>query len=195
MNTETPSPDTIAREQVMASLTPFFLDAASGNTAHARAAAEAMLEGYGARTTEQLQLAAQIIAFSFAALDSLRRSAAEPNLPIPIQLRLRGNANAMGRSAQQCRRALELRRKGAATPQTAGAPEPRTFTEAEIAAAMQKATEAIAYARSDLKSGKQMSYTQRMRENERLKRLAKRQAENLANAARPNTETAAPATV
>jgi hypothetical protein len=197
------SPDAIAREQVVSSLTPFFLDAARGNQDHARAAADAMLNGYGAQTTEDIQLAAQIIAFGFAALDSLCRSAAEPDLPVNIQLRLRGNANAMNRAAQQCRRALQLRRKAGATPQSAGAPsqdaaspEPRTFTEADVAAAMKKASEVIAYARSDLKSGKPTTYTQRMHERERLKRLAKRQAAALANAAtNPTAEAFTPATV
>ncbi len=195
------SPTSIAREQILFSLTPFFLDAAQGNVAHARAAADAMLDGYGGQTTEDLQLAAQIIAFSFAALDSLRRCAAEADLPVNMQLRLRGNANAMNRAAQQCRRALQLRRKAGATPRIAGAPpptaatpEPRTYTEAEIATAMKKASEVIAYARSDLKSGKPMSYTQRMRKSERLKRLAKRQAANLSNAAATtNAGAAAPA--
>ncbi len=193
------SPDAIAREQVVCHLAPFFLDAARGDSADAKAAAQAMLDGYDTQTTEQLQLAAQIIAFSFAALDSLRRAAAEPDLPVNIQLRLRGNANAMNRSAQQCRRALQLRRKAGATPnvsspQKAGATPARTYTDADVAAAVQKAAEVIGYARSDLKSGKPMTYTKRLQENERLKRLAKRQAEALANAAaKTSTEAAMPA--
>jgi hypothetical protein len=177
------SADLIARDQVICSLVPFFLAAALGNPSAARAAAEAMLAGYNTGTTEQLQLAAQIVAFSFAALDSLRRSAAEPDLPVNIQLRLRGNANAMNRAAQQCRRALELRRKAAASPQAAGALEPHVYTEAEISTAMAKASQAIAYARSDLEPGKPMSYTKRMQESERLKRLSKRQTQALSTAA------------
>src|ERR1700722_11940356 len=106
--------ETIAREQIFLSLAPFFLEAAKGNAADARAAAEVMVNSFSPETTEQSLLAAQIVVYSLAGLDSLRRSAEAPDLAPSVHLRLRGNANAMQRASQQCRKALDIRRKAGA---------------------------------------------------------------------------------
>jgi hypothetical protein len=112
------SPVAMAREQVLLCLSPFFLAAACGNPVKARAAAEAMLDGFATQSTEEWQLAAQITAFGFAALESLRASA-DKDLPVNITLRLRGNANAMNRSATQCRKTLDTLRKARTAPAAA----------------------------------------------------------------------------
>jgi hypothetical protein len=112
------SPVAMAREQVLLCLSPFFLAAACGNPVKARAAAEAMLDGFATQSTEEWQLAAQITAFGFAALESLRASA-DKDLPVNITLRLRGNANAMNRSATQCRKTLDALRKARTAPAAA----------------------------------------------------------------------------
>jgi len=139
--------DAIARDQVARSLTPFFLDAAHGSETDARAAADAMITGFNPQSSEELILAAQVIVYGLAGLDSLRRSAAEPDLSVATHLRLRGNANAMQRAAQQCRRALELRRKAHATPDAA-MPPARTFTEDDLRQAIKTASAVIAEARA-----------------------------------------------
>jgi hypothetical protein len=139
--------DAIARDQVVRSLTPFFLDAAHGNDTDASAAADAMIAGFNPQSTEELMLAAQVVVYGLAGLDSLRRSAAEPDLSVATHLRLRGNANAMQRAAQQCRRALELRRKAGTTPDAATTPA-RTFTEADLREAIKTASAVIAEARA-----------------------------------------------
>jgi hypothetical protein len=155
----TPSAGTTAREQIFLNLAPFFLEAAHGNHADARAAAraaaEAMVDSFGPESTEQTLLAAQIVVYSLAGLDSLRRSAEAPDLAPSVHLRLRGNANAMQRASQQCRKALDMRRKtgatasadGAAANPTSATPV-RTFTEDDLKAAIQSASAVIAEARA-----------------------------------------------
>jgi hypothetical protein len=142
----TPPAETIARDQIFVSLAPFFLEAAKGNATDARAAAEAMVNSFGPETSEQTLLAAQIVVYSLAGLDSLRRSAEAPDIAPSVHLRLRGNANAMQRASQNCRKAFDMRRKGTvgATPAT----QVRTFTEDDLKAAIQSASAVIAEARA-----------------------------------------------
>jgi hypothetical protein len=139
--------DAVAREQVACSLAPFFLEAAHGNETEARAAAEAMVAGFNPQSTEELLLAAQVVVYGLAGLDSLRRSAAAPDLPVNTHLRLRGNANAMQRAAQQCRKALDLRRKSGPPSNNGTSPVP-TFTEADLREAIKTASAVIAEART-----------------------------------------------
>jgi len=169
-----PDADAVALEQIYVGLTPFFLDAAKGNEASARAAAEAMLAGFQPETTEQALLAAQAIVYGLAGMDSLRRSAAEPDLPVNTHLRLRGNANAMNRAAQQCRRALAQRRNVGKTPAGQGDAMPmRTFTEADLRAAITSASKVIAEARA----------AQAPTSNRAARRAAEREARRLQRAA------------
>ena len=147
----TPPADTIAREQIFVGLAPFFLEAAKGNATDARAAAEALVNSFGPETTEQTLLAAQIVVYSLAGLDSLRRSAETPDLAPSVHLRLRGNANAMQRASQQCRKALDLRRKWVQSDGASGSAsgnQVRTFTEDDLKAAIQSASAVIAEARA-----------------------------------------------
>lgn len=170
----TVSADATARDQVYLGLTPFFLDAAHGDVARARAAAEAMVAGYNPQTTEEILLAAQVIVYGLAGIDSLRRSAAEPDLPANIHLRLRGNANAMQRASQQARKALEMRRKAGASPEAATAPEV-TFTEADLRTAIKRASAVIEEARAVTPPpAKTLTYWEAKREQQRQDRLARR---------------------
>ena len=145
-----PAADATSREQIFLSVAPFFLEAAHGNQADARAAAQAMVDSFGPETTEQTLLAAQIVVYSLAGLDSLRRSAETPDLAPSVHLRLRGNANAMQRASQNCRKALDQRRKSADAPAHTGtnATPVRTFTEDDLKAAIQSASAVIAEARA-----------------------------------------------
>jgi hypothetical protein len=194
--------DATARDQIFIGLTPFFLDAAQGDAVKARAAAEAMVAGFDPKTMEETLLAAQIIVYSLAGMDSLRRSAAAPDLPERTHLRLRGNANAMQRASQQARKALEMRRKAAASPKAAApgapvTPAERTFTEADLNAAIKQASAIIAEARAAAAPppAKTLTYWEAKREQQRQDRLAKRAmiAERAANQMVPNQKTAAPA--
>jgi hypothetical protein len=86
-------------------LAPIFLDASGGDIALARLAAMATVTAYPATTPADQLAAGQVIAFGLAALGALSRSLADDDPPA-MKLRLRGNANALNRSAEQNRRLL-----------------------------------------------------------------------------------------
>ncbi len=90
-------------------LAPIFLDASGGSIAFARMAALETVIAYRARHNADLIAIAQIIAFGLAALGSLSLSMAD-DISLSMTLRLRGNANALNRSAEQNRRALRQAR-------------------------------------------------------------------------------------
>ncbi|MFL5283494.1 MAG: hypothetical protein ACJ8AW_21490 [Rhodopila sp.] len=110
-------------DRILALLATLFLPSTAGNLEAARSAAAALLASYDVRTGRQLRLAALAIAFSFGALDSLSRAAA-PELPANQVLRLRGNANALNRAAQQNEAKLEK-----LIGQPEAAPEAAVFDE------------------------------------------------------------------
>jgi hypothetical protein len=85
-------------------LAPTFLGV-GGDVGLARLAAIETLSAYRARNPADLLAVAQIVAFGLAALGSLSVSLAD-GIAISMTLRLRGNANACNRSAEQNRRAL-----------------------------------------------------------------------------------------
>jgi hypothetical protein len=86
-------------------LAPTFLGVCHGDIGLARSAAIETVNGYRARTRPDLIAAAQIIDFSLAALSSLSLSMAG-DVSASMALRLRANANACNRAAEQNRRAL-----------------------------------------------------------------------------------------
>lgn len=177
----TDSADVIVREQVFLSLTPFFLEAAGGDAEQARAAAEKTVAGYNPGSTEALLLVAQVVVYALASLDSARRSASHPDLPVSTHLRLRGNAGAMQRAAAQCQKALDrCRRTQPVPPDQAAPPQTPTITEADVQAAVQRAAAIIQEARAAAQPQKTMTYWEARRETERQKRLAKRAARTLA---------------
>lgn len=137
-----------ALDPVLAFLIPLFLKAANGDTHLARQAAVQLLDCYAATTEAERLLAAEIIAFSFATLDNLGRSVADPDMPVTTCLRLRGNANALSRAGERNRQALAKAKK--TTPQPATQDTQATqATQATAAkppalpAAMQKIRDAI----------------------------------------------------
>ncbi len=86
-------------------LTPMFVSATGGNFEIARFAAAETIESYRAQTHSDLIAIAQIIAFGLTALAGLVQSMDEA-IPVTAALRLRGNATACNRAAQQNRAAL-----------------------------------------------------------------------------------------
>jgi hypothetical protein len=101
---------------IVSRLAPMFLGVTGGNLALARIAATETINDFRAQNRASLIAAAQIIAFSLAALGSISLSMAD-DIPVPLALRLRGNANACNRAAEQNRRALQ-----AIQPATAAEP-------------------------------------------------------------------------
>ena len=138
-------PDTHPADRLMslivALLAPLFLGVSGGDIRFARMAAAETVNAY--RTTNQADLiaVAQIIGFGLAALGSLSLSMAD-DLSISMILRLRGNANALNRSAEQNRHALKQPRPESRTPRmTEAAPEqrPKDKTVIEGVTAVRKA--------------------------------------------------------
>ncbi|MDR3532259.1 MAG: hypothetical protein P4L90_17115 [Rhodopila sp.] len=149
-----PHPATITAavfEKILAFLAPLFVGAGTGDIGAAREAASATLSSYGARTDRELRLAALSIAFAFGALDALSR-AADPELALNQVMRLRGNANALNRAAQQNETRLEKLRKQppVAIEEEAAEATPEAPTEALPASSA--TADLLAFARSKLKS-------------------------------------------
>jgi hypothetical protein len=98
-------PADVFRHLIITSLAPMFLSATNGNLDDARAAAIETITAHNPRNQADLLPIAQIISFGLAVLSSISLAMTE-NVPIPLILRLRGNATSLNRAAAQCRRAL-----------------------------------------------------------------------------------------
>jgi hypothetical protein len=109
---------------VVSRLVPMFLGITGGNPALARIAAIETINDYRAQNRASLIAVAQIIAFGLAALGSLSLADAD-DIQAPMALRLRANANACNRSAEQNRRALQA-------IQPAKPAEPATTADADF---------------------------------------------------------------
>lgn len=121
LNEEPPQADTashtprhpadVLMNLVVALLAPMFLCVTNGDVGMARMAAFETVNAHRARTHPDLLAVAQIIAFGLAALGSLSLSMAD-DVSLAMTLRLRGNAVALNRSAEQNRRAIGQSRGG-----------------------------------------------------------------------------------
>jgi hypothetical protein len=89
---------------VVTLLAPMFIGVCAGDIALARAAALETITDYRAQNHASLLAVAQIIACGLAALGSLSLSM-EDDISLSMTLRLRGNAVALNRAAEQNRRA------------------------------------------------------------------------------------------
>lgn len=105
-----PNITAIFLDEMVAFLLPLFLVAACGDREAAREAVKSLFASYNVAAEEELRLAAEITSFSFGALDALAKSMV-PDLPLNAVLRLRGCANALQRSKNQCQRVLDRLRK------------------------------------------------------------------------------------
>lgn len=146
------NPADILMNLIVAFLAPMFLGASGGDIGFARAAAIETVNAYRARNHADFVSIAQIIAFGLAALGSLSLSMAD-DLSLSMTLRLRGNANALDRSAEHSRRALRESRSDNSRPQEA--PEIQPATQAGHAldeAALTTAVEAAQQAAADLQA-------------------------------------------
>jgi hypothetical protein len=92
-------------ETILIRLAALFLTGAGGDPAAARQAASQMLAAYHPETADELRLAANIIAFSFQALEALGQ-AATPDMPLTRILRLRGSAVTLNRESAKAERRL-----------------------------------------------------------------------------------------
>jgi len=105
-------------------LAPTFLGVTAGDLTLARMAAIQTINDYRARNHADLIAIAQIIACGLAALGSLSQSM-DDDISLSMTLRLRGNAVALNRSAEQNRRVLQQPIRDTPTPLPAWhTPEP-----------------------------------------------------------------------
>jgi hypothetical protein len=93
-------------DTVLGHLAPYFLPGAGDNMATARDAGRHMLADYNVETAEELRLAAEIVSFSFQALEALSEATA-PDLPPNRKLRLRGSAVSLSRESHKSQRKLD----------------------------------------------------------------------------------------
>jgi hypothetical protein len=138
-------------DKILAFLAPLFLVAATGDIGAAQEAASAMLASYDPRTNRELRFAALSIAFAFGALETLSK-AADPELALNQVLRLRGNANALNRSAQQNEARLEKLQKQPPVEIETAATEATPDAPAEALPVSTAAADLLTFARSKLKS-------------------------------------------
>ena len=133
-----------ALDHVLLFLIPLFLRGVGGDEDLARQAARHMLEAHGPVTDRDYLLAAELIACSFAALDNLGKSMADPDMAVSTCLRLRANANTLSRRAERHRETLD--RAAKQSPQVAkSAVAPQTTPSA-----IQKIRDAIVEAAPNL---------------------------------------------
>lgn len=105
-----PAPSPALREQAAAALAPFFMTGTDDAAVAVREAA-ALLDEYAPMTPKELQLAAQIVAYDFAALACLGASATVRTLDLDVMLDLQDSALSMNALSDKSTRALEARRR------------------------------------------------------------------------------------
>nr|WP_294513719.1 hypothetical protein [uncultured Rhodopila sp.] len=163
--------DRAVLDTILALLASLFLGAAGDDAEAARRAAKAMLDSYGARTNRELRLAALAIAFSFGALDALSRAAGS-DLAVNQVLRLRGNANALNRAAEQNEKRLDNQLRQPA----AGGLAPEPVPEPELPAST-ATDDLVAFVRASWKAEKAEAAVHPAPLSRQQQRFADRQAE------------------
>jgi hypothetical protein len=97
-------------ETVLTHLATLFLTGAAGDITAAREAASQTLAAYGPQTEDEFRLAANIVSFSFQALEALSQ-AATPDMPLTRTLRLRSGAVSLSRESHKAQRRLDQLQK------------------------------------------------------------------------------------
>ena len=126
--------NTAILDTVLGHLARHFLVATNGDLAAARDAAGCLLAAYDTGTDAELELAADIVSFSFHALEALSDSAA-PDLSLNQKLRLRAGAVNLSREGHKARRKLDQLMSARADAPQAAANKPQAATDAPQAAA------------------------------------------------------------
>jgi hypothetical protein len=156
-------------ETVLIRLAALFLTGAGGDPTAARHAASQMLAAYHPQTPDELRLAANIIIFSFQALEALSQ-AATPDMSLSRILRLRGSAVSLSRESAKAERRLGQLQKAVQQPDQTQPPEIQLEPAPRIekAAALIQDTAAITMA---AKAGN-LTWTQAHEQRQRDLRIA-----------------------
>ncbi len=156
-------------ETVLTRLATLFLTGAAGDLTAARQAAAQMLAAYDPQTEDELRLAANIVGFSFHALEALGQ-AATPDMPLTKILRLRGGAVSLSRESHKAQRRLDQLQKD----RRQGIPAQLAETRREPAPKIQKTLDLIKDARTVTVAAKTkgLTWTQAYEQRQRDLRIA-----------------------
>jgi hypothetical protein len=180
-------------DTILGHLAPHFLTSTNGDLPSARHAASHTLAAYNVETEEELRLAAEIVSFSFHALEALGQAAA-PDLPLNKTLRLRGSAVSLSREAHKSQRKLDqlqrARRTATAAPEAKATPTDKPGTDQAIGL-IEFAREAL---EASTKTGGVTAWTLSRQQRRAAERIAENLKRNKAEQARREaTRTAIPA--
>jgi len=155
------------------------LRGAGGDMQAARQAAADTLRAHLPQTEQELRLAARIVAFTLQAGEALAQ-AANPEIPLTRAIRLRTGAVSLTREAEKAERRLEKLRE-ARLQGLPEEPEPLPETESprteKTTALIEDTRKVAAYAQAH-----GLSWAEAHRQRNRDKRLAERQAKEVARA-------------
>jgi hypothetical protein len=156
-------------ETILSHLAALFLTGAAGDMIAAREAAAQMLSAYHPETEDELRLAANVISFSFQALEALSQ-AASPDLPMTRTLRLRGSAVSLSRESHKAQRRLDKLQAA----RRAGIPAATQPESAQPEAKIEKALDLIQDTRTVTVAAKAqgLTWTQAYEQRQRAARIA-----------------------
>jgi hypothetical protein len=162
-------------ETILGHLALLFLPGASGNLKAAKQAAVSLLAAYQPESEDELRLAAQIVGFSFHALEALSQASTDDK-PLNRVLRLRGSAVSLSRESHKAQRRLDelqqARREGTEIPAELPPPNPTAEKALDLIADTKKVA-AVAKA-----SG--ISWSQAYQQRQRTARIAENLRKNQA---------------
>jgi hypothetical protein len=172
-------------DTILIRLAALFLAGAQGNETAARLAAAQMLAAYNPQSEDELRLAANLISFSFHALEALTQ-ATMPDMPLTRILRLRGSAVSLSRESHKAERRLDqlqqARRDG-----THPEPQPEPSPKAEKALDLIAETRQVATVAQQTKQTWTQAYRQRQRDKNLARHHARHHAEIQPKATSPAT--------
>ena len=137
-------------DRVVARVAPFFTDGVTTTQTESLTLARQCIGEYRAVTGKELQLAGQIAALGMAVLTCLSASS-EPGLPIETMLQMSENAIKLSNMSIKSTKMLEARQQERQRGQ-ALSPETTQLDEAEFNAAIGKARDFVAYARTKVEA-------------------------------------------
>lgn len=177
-------------DTVLGRLAMLFLSGAAGDLTVARHAARQMLAAYHPETPDELRLAAEVVSFSFHAMEALGL-AMTPDMPLTKILRLRGSAVSLSRESHKSQRKLDQLQ----TARRAGTPDQPVETPAAqpepVRPSIDKALALIEATRQSVRTPSATSaptWTQGYQQRKTARRITENLKKNRANhAASPNT--------
>lgn len=169
-------------ETILTRLAALFLAGAAGDQAAAHQAAAQMLSSYHPETEDEVRLAANIIIFSFQALEALSQ-AATPDIPITRVMKLRSGAVSLTRQSQKAEQRLEQLQKARQQGKSAPAPTVQPEQRIEEVQALIEDTNTVAAAAKAKNLTWNQAYEDRQREARIAAGMQKREARLAAQAA------------